>query len=46
MISKMQGPIYLSCLFLGKSQLGLGRDVLVGDELHEFDGLSKAASCP
>ena len=40
--SETQGPIYLSCLSIGKSELGLGRDVLVGDEVyHGFDGLSK-----
>ena len=45
-ISEMQGPIYLACLSTGRSELGLSRDVLVGDEvLHGFDGLSKTLDC-
>ena len=32
-ISETQGPIYLSCFSIGKSELGPGRDVLVGDEV-------------
>ena len=45
-ISEMQGPIYLSCLSIGKSELGLGRDVLVADKvLHGFGGLSKTLDC-
>ena len=37
-----QGPVDLGSLSVGKSELGLGRDVLVGDEVfHGFDGLSK-----
>ena len=41
-ISEMQGPIYLGCFSVCKSELGLGRDVLIGDEVfHGFDGLSK-----
>ena len=42
----MQGPVYLGCLSICKSELGLGRDVRVGDEvLHKFDGLGKALDC-
>ena len=42
MISEMQGPIFLDCFSVCQSELGLGRDVLIGDEvLHGFDGLSK-----
>ena len=45
-ISEMQGPIYLGCFSACKSELGLGRDVLIGDEaLHGFDGLSKTLDC-
>ena len=45
-ISEMQGPIYLGCFSVCKSELGLGRDVLIGDEvLHGFDGLSKTLDC-
>ena len=43
MISKMQGPIYPGGLSVCKSELGLGRDVLIG--LHWFDGLSKTLDC-
>ena len=44
-ISKMQGPIY-GGLSVCKSELGLGRDVLIGDDvLHWFDGLSKTLDC-
>ena len=46
MISKMQGPIYPGGLSVCKSDLGLGRDVLIGDDvLHGFDGLSKTLDC-
>ena len=45
-ISKMQGPIYPGGLSVCKSELGLGRDVLIGDDvLHGFDGLSKTLDC-
>ena len=45
-ISKMQGPIYPGGLSVCKSELGLGRDVLMGDDvLHWFDGLSKTLGC-
>ena len=45
-ISKMQGPIYPGGLSVCKSELGLGRDVLIGDDvLHWFDGLSKKLDC-
>ena len=38
-ISETQGPIYLGCFSVCKSELGLGRDALIGDEvLHGFDG--------
>ena len=46
MISKMQGPIYPGGLSICKSELGLGRDVLTGDDvLHWFDCLSKTLDC-
>ena len=46
MISKMQGPVYPGGLSVCKSELGLGRDVLIGDDaLHWFDGLSKTLDC-
>ena len=46
LIFETQGSIDLSCLSLGKCELGLGRDVLVGDEVfHGFDGLSKTLDC-
>ena len=46
MISEMQGPIYLGCFPVCKSELGLGRDVLMGDAvLYGFDGLSKTLDC-
>ena len=46
MISKMQGPIYPGGLSVCKSELGLGQDVLIGDDvLHGFDGLSKTLDC-
>ena len=38
-IFEMQGPINLSCLSIGKCELGLGRNVLF------FDGLSKTLDC-
>ena len=45
-ISKMQGPIYPGGLSVCKSELGLGRGVLIGDDvLHGFDGLSKTLDC-
>ena len=45
-ISETQGPIYLGRFSVCKSELGLGRDVLIGDEvLHGFDGLSKTLDC-
>ena len=45
-ISEMQGPIYLGCFSVCKSELRLGRDVLIGDEvLLGFDGLSKTLDC-
>ena len=45
-ISKMQGPIYPGGLSVCKNELGLGRDVLIGDDvLHGFDGLSKTLDC-
>ena len=31
--SKMQGPIYPGCFFICKSEIGLGRDVLIGDDV-------------
>ena len=46
MISEMQGPIYLGCFSVCKSELGLDRDVLIGEEvLHGFDGPSKELDC-
>ena len=33
MIPEVQGPVYLGCLSICKSELGLGRDVRVGDEV-------------
>ena len=46
MIPEAQGPVYLGCLSICKSELGLGRDVLIGDEVfHGFDGLSKTLDC-
>ena len=45
-ISKTQGPIYPGGLPVCKNELGLGRDVLIGDDvLHWFDGLSKTLDC-
>ena len=45
-ISKMQGPIYSGGLSVCKSELGLGRDVLIGDDvLHWFDCLGKTLHC-
>ena len=45
-ISKMQGPIYPGGLSVCKSELGLGRDVLIGDDvLHWFDCLGKTLDC-
>ena len=45
-ISKMQGPIYPGGLSVCKNELGLGRDVLVGDDvLHWFDCLGKTLDC-
>ena len=45
-ISKTQGPIYPDSLSVCKSELGLGRDVLVGDDvLHWFDCLGKTPDC-
>ena len=45
-ISKLQGPIYPGGLSICKSELGLGRDVLIGDYvLHWFDGLSRTLDC-
>ena len=42
---EMQGPIDLSCLSIGKCELGLGRNVLGRDEVfHGLAGLH--ASCP
>ena len=44
--SKIQGPIYPGGLSVCKSELGLGRDALIGhDVLHGFDGLSKTLDC-
>ena len=46
MILEVQGPVYLGCLSICKSELGLGRDVQVGDKvLHRFDGLGKTLDC-
>ena len=46
MTPEVQGPVYLGCLSICKSELGLGRDVRVGDEVfHEFDGLGKTLDC-
>ena len=46
MILKMQGPIYPGGLSDCKSELGLGRDVLIGDDvLHWFDCLGKTLDC-
>ena len=46
MIPEAQGPVYLGCLSIRKTGLGLGRDVRVGDEVfHGFDGLGKTLDC-
>ena len=42
----MQCPINPGGLSVCKSELGLGRDVLIGDDvLHGFDSLSKTLDC-
>ena len=46
MMPEAQGPVYLGCLSICKSELGLGWDVLIGDEVfHGCDGLSKMLDC-
>ena len=46
MIPEVQGPVYLGCLSICNSELVLGRDVLIGDEVfHGFDGLGKTLDC-
>ena len=45
-IFEAQGPVDLSCFSMGKSELSLGRDVLIGNGfLHGLDGLCKTLDC-